>query len=238
VTIVPDDYSVRFKQSITPILNDKRWYMIPASHSAFVPESSIISKIKKDYPEINSVTVTHKGVQGLEVTGTLRTPLFRLDNGLAIDTDGIVYQEPKDTSKLALMTVKVTLPSKATLAGIASFAKKVETTLKKVSSITIDENSDVIYYLENSPNKSYITTSLKDDTETLWSTFVSAITTEPLATSIEQSKDSLLYVDLRFGNKVFYKFGKYESIATSTPESIIATTTSNYDSRILAKPNR
>jgi hypothetical protein len=33
-----------------------------------------------------------------------------------------------------------------------------------------------------------------------------AITTEPLQTDFKNKYSSLLYIDLRFGNKVYYKF--------------------------------
>ena len=119
---------------------------------------------------------------------------------------------------------------------IFSQKKKLTTSLSTVNSILIDENSDIHYNLEN--NRSYIISTLKDDTEVLWSTFISAITTNPLATTLNTSKNTLLYIDLRFGNKVFYKFGKSGSIATSTETNINQATTTQNDTRILAKPNR
>lgn len=236
VTVVPDDYSARLSQVVDGILKEDRWYIIPSSHTTFVPKSKMAEAIYTRYPEINKVTVTHKGFQGLEVKAEFRVPLFRLDNGLAVDTDGVVYLEPKDTSALPLLSVKVTLPNKDKLRSISQFSEKIATTLSKVTTINIDENSDVIYSIANIQGKSFITTSLNDDTEALWSTLVSAITTNPLAQTLETSKESLLYIDLRFGNKVFYKFGKYESMATTSPLSVTATTTN--DTRILAEPNR
>ncbi len=238
ITISPDDYESRITKVVTPILKDKRWYLIPASHIAFIPNHTLIQAIKTKFPEINNVTIEHKGLQGITITFTLRTPLFKLDNGLAVDTEGVVYQEPKDITTLPTLTVRIPLPEKTKLLSIEAFAKKLTTALFKVNSILIDENKDITYTLSN--NSSYIITDLKSDNETLWSTFISAITTDPLATTLEASRDSLLYIDLRFGNKVFYKFGKYGSIPTTstTTDSVNATTTSSYDTRILAKPNR
>ena len=238
ILVTPEDYTIRFTQIIDPVLKNKRWYVIPSAHTAFIPKGALTKAIHKQYPEIKTVTISHKGLQTIEVDTTLRTALFRLDNGLAVDDEGVVYQEPKDISSLPLLNVKVTLPTKDKLLNISSFSNKIATTLNNVTTIEIDENGDISYFLADTRANAYVITSLKDNTETLWSTLVSAITTDPLASTLTVSKNSLLYIDLRFGNKVFYKFGKYESIASTTPESIIATTTSSYDTRILAEPNR
>jgi hypothetical protein len=135
---------------------------------------------------------------------------------------------------LPILSVKITLPSKKELTNISTFAKKVSTALNQVERIGIDENGDVTYGFSNS--NAYIITALKDDTDMVWSTLISAITTDPLASTLSTSKKTLLYIDLRYGNKVFYKFGKYGSIATSTRDTLATSTP--YDTRILAKPNR
>lgn len=236
IVISPEEYTLRINDVVEPILKEKRFYLVPANHTAFIPRSNLIKAVETNYPEIKTVEVKHKNLQTIEIKYSLRTPLFRLSNGLAVDTDGVVYQEPKDTSMLKELILKVNLPSKEKLESISTFAKKLETTLMQVKSITIDENSDVSYiFLENN---SYVITNLKDDTDILWSTLISAVTTDPLENTLNLSKKSLLYIDLRFGNKVFYKFGKSGSMSTTTNETNISTTTSLYDTRILAKPNR
>ena len=236
ITIVPDSYTSLITNTITPILNDKRLYLVPATHTLFTPNRALSKEILVTYQEIKTVTINHSGLDGLKIKIELRTPLFRLDNGLAVDTDGIVYKEPKDIKNLALLESKITLPSKEKLSNIASFSQKISSSLFSIDSIVIDENSDVSYMVQNSYNHSYLITKLEDNVETIWSTLVSAKDTDPFKSTLETSKDNLQYIDLRFGNKVFYKFGKSGSIASTTP--VTSSTTSLYDTRILAKPNR
>lgn len=236
IIILPEDYTIRITDVTNPLLKEKHFYLIPTSHTVFIPKSNIMKQIQTNYPEIKTVDITHKGLTTIEIDYVLRTPLFRLDNGLAVDTEGVVYQEPKDINNLPILTLKVNLPNKEKLKDISLFSKKLKTTLNEVREIIVDENYDVSYLFSQS--NSYIITTLKDDTDILWSTLISAITTDPLLSTLNSSKKSLRYIDLRFGNKVFYKFGKSGSISSTTKESTISTTTTYYDTRILAKPNR
>ncbi len=69
----------------------------------------------------------------------------------------------------------------------------------------IEENGDMKIFLKNTKD-AYIYVNTKDDADYVWITFVSAIDGEPLKSSINKSFEDLNYIDLRFGNKVFYKF--------------------------------
>lgn len=64
-------------------------------------------------------------------------------------------------------------------------------------------------YLFNSsqvPNAPKILFKLDSDYEKIEENLQSAITTEPLQTSLKNSLSNLNYIDLRFGNKIYYKF--------------------------------
>jgi hypothetical protein len=65
------------------------------------------------------------------------------------------------------------------------------------------------------------------DFKKVWSNLVSALDTDPLKTKMSQGKNNLMYVDLRFGNKVFYKFTNVSTagIIDSSYATTTATTT-------------
>ena len=52
----------------------------------------------------------------------------------------------------------------------------------------------------------YVTFKLDSDYQKMTENLQAAISTEPLQTELKEKFDSLLYIDLRFGNKVVYKF--------------------------------
>ncbi len=236
ITTAPTEYSSSVTSIVNTILGDKRLYLIPASHTAFIPKGNITHAIQSTLPEVNQVTIKHTSLSSLSITINLRKPLFRLENGLAVDLDGIVYKEPKNIDSLPLLETRTNLPSKDRLAQVSTFESKLSSSMFGIDLVEVDENSDVKYYIKDHVNKAYVITRLDDDINVVWSTLVSAKDTDPLKSKLESSINTLQYVDLRFGNKVFYKFGKSGSIGTTIP--VIGTTTTTYDTRILAEPNR
>ena len=49
---------------------------------------------------------------------------------------------------------------------------------------------------------------MKDGAEYIWTTFISVIDAEPLKSKLKNDFKDLDYIDLRFSNKIFYKFKK------------------------------
>lgn len=90
--------------------------------------------------------------------------------------------------------------------------------LEFASSSVVEPNGDMKIYINNTHNDlGYIYVSTKDRAEYVWITFVSAIDAEPLKSKIVNNLNKLEYIDLRFGNKIFYKFNDgMIDISTST----------------------
>lgn len=79
--------------------------------------------------------------------------------------------------------------------------------LEFYSSGEILQNGDMKIFLNNTKdNSGYIYVNTNDKAEYVWITFVSAIDAEPLKTKLKDNLEDLDYIDLRFSNKVFYKF--------------------------------
>lgn len=91
--------------------------------------------------------------------------------------------------------------------------------LNFASSSEILPNGDMKIFLQNTQNdEGYLFVNTNQDAEYVWITFVSAIDAEPLKTEIEKKIKDLDYIDLRFSNKVFYKFHNKNEIP-ATPVS-------------------
>ena len=90
--------------------------------------------------------------------------------------------------------------------------------LEYSSSSEISQNGDMKIYLRNTNQDSgYLFVNTNDDPYFVWITFVSAIAAEPLKSSLINDLSHLNYVDLRFKNKIFYKFdNKYNPTLNST----------------------
>ena len=100
--------------------------------------------------------------------------------------------------------------------------------LDYATSSNIEENGDMkIYLLNTKDNSGYIYVNTHDDPSYVWITFVSAIADDTLKSYLIKDLKNFEYIDLRFGNKVFYKF--YDSSvnisSTSTTFTNIATST-------------
>ena len=99
--------------------------------------------------------------------------------------------------------------------GDLGFAKLV--TLKEIlENIAVDpvalyklENGDLKIYLSSKSSKPLgpeIILKMDSDFEKMVENLQSALSTEPLLTDFKKKYSSLLYLDLRFGNKVYFKF--------------------------------
>lgn len=86
---------------------------------------------------------------------------------------------------------------------VVNFKETMENMDLKVISLEVKDDNDVYAYLSSGAS---IIFKLSDDFEKLAENLQSALATEPLHTNFNKKYNSLLYIDLRFGNKVYYKF--------------------------------
>jgi hypothetical protein len=86
---------------------------------------------------------------------------------------------------------------------VASFKNMMEKMNLKVMALEAKEDGDMYAYLSSGAS---IIFKSSDDLTKLAENLQSALATEPLHTDFDKKYNSLLYIDLRFGNKVYYKF--------------------------------
>ncbi len=92
---------------------------------------------------------------------------------------------------------------------ITSFKNTLEGMNIKLSAFLAKEDGDMEFYLSSDPvltNAPKIIFKSDADFEKLAENLQAVMTVEPLKSYFDKKGPSLLYIDLRFGNKVYYKF--------------------------------
>jgi hypothetical protein len=223
--------------------------IVESGKDSFVPGNKIVTFRKgaikralvEQFPNTQSVQVYPSSIHTLKIVVTPYTPLYRISDMLALTKNGVIYTEihPVDSYPLFMVASSSLTPitqdgvttsriegvDQVFLEKLSSLIKKIESVLFPIRRIEIDSYND-IYLLSEEGIGIKIT---KDaDMDKVWSTIVSAIDTDPLKTKLQNSLQSLEYLDIRFPNKVFYKF-KDESFTNTKGGAIIpphdATTT-------------
>ncbi len=90
----------------------------------------------------------------------------------------------------------------------------------KVMSVYFDIYKDAYLHME----KGEIRINIYNDLDTVWNDYLSAIGDNKLSYILKNERDNLDYLDLRFPNKLFYKFKTYDQriLGTSTISSSTA----------------
>lgn len=187
-------------------------------------KKSIITTVHETVTDAATITVRAVGLHTVRVTVTLLTPVLRTEDNHALDENGVIFTTKKDihtypTLTIASSTLKTIknnglIFSQVTtddamidsifIENLLALSTKISSLVFPVARIFISKEGDVSLYDERGLSKVMF---LRDaDTKKVWSTLVSALDTDPLKTKLSTDKEGLLYLDVRYGNKVFYKF--------------------------------
>lgn len=102
----------------------------------------------------------------------------------------------------------------------------------------IDNNNNLKLFLKNTyQDDGYLYLNIEEDPNTLWLNFLSAIKAEPLKTKLADNFSSLEYIDLRFDNKIFYKFNDTAVNITNTENKSLNNSTSSENTNQVFNPN-
>ena len=118
---------------------------------------------------------------------------------------------------------------------ISVFKKRLSSQNVEFASSTLLPNGDLKIFLKNTKDEAgYLYVNTKDNVEEVWTTFASVAIADPIKNLLNNDLLNLNYVDLRFKNKVFYKFNGlnnsascYIPVATSTIVETSSATTSS-----------
>lgn len=111
---------------------------------------------------------------------------------------------------------------------LSVFKKRLPSQNISLSSSTLMPNGDMKIFLKNTKEEvGYLYVNTKDNVEEVWTTFASILISDKFKNLLDNNLSKLNYIDLRFKNKVFYKFDQENSLAASS--SLISESVSNID---------
>jgi hypothetical protein len=209
-------------------------FILPQDKILSYSHKEVVNAVSEVVPSRRDILVGPSSLQSLQVEVIDFVPVMKISENIGVTKEGIVFPTKKSlegfpyfdsasttqTFKEGGFTFnKLSTFDEEYIGELSSFIEKVSSILFPISKIKIDEQGDVSLFRQGEVSKVLVTT--KTDLRKGWSTLVSAIDTDPLKKSLEDERDRLLYIDLRFGNKVFYKFGKDGAFSNASSTIII-----------------
>lgn len=232
------------RKNLLEVSTHKRYKIWPSNKIFSYSKSTIQKRIVDTLPNTKKVTVSLRGLHTLRVSVIPFVPLFKQDAVHGITKEGVIYSEQTDLSAYPTLLIasstltthndqgiissQLTDIGSEELLSLSSLIQKINSVVFIVSKVSIDEYGDVIFYDER--EKSMFKFARSIPVTKVWSSVVSSIDTEPLKSKLEHEKNNLLYLDVRFGNKVFYKFTNSHDtviIQTNVASSTSSTTPSH-----------
>jgi hypothetical protein len=206
-------------------LSTKKSYKIfPNNKILTYNKKGVIDAVHSVVTDAKTITVEASGLHALRITVTVLTPILRQEDGQALTEDGIIFFTKQDLHSYPVITIASSTTKTITKNGLTftqvtteddalnavflknllDFSSKVSSLIFPVAEIFLSQNGDVT--LTDERGLSSVLLVKNADMKKVWSTLVSAIDTDPLKTKLANDKENLMYLDVRFGNKVFYKF--------------------------------
>jgi hypothetical protein len=205
---------------------DKRklYKLFPANKIFTYSTGAITTSVRDIVPEMATIDIRPVGLHIVKIEVTLLKPLFRVSDTQALTEDGIIFTTKYNIHKYPRITVAsstiktvkshgvvfthMVLPDEgfdeSFLPELSSITGKISSVIFPVETISVETTGEILCI--NKEGTSKVIFSKDADYKKVWSTLVSAIDTDPLKTKLLTSRDQLEYLDVRYGNKVFYRF--------------------------------
>lgn len=206
------------------------WFF-PKTNFLLYPKWEIKRELADKFKKLKDISLSVQNFKTLNISLTERTALYTYcgitppetnDNNQKcyfVDDSGFIFDEaPYFSGEVYLKFYGVTSINGDNPSGSyffqPNFSKLISMkgTLEKIGIkpvvFFIDESGDIKIFLSSSTSQPGPFVIFKDDADfnQTVENLQSVLTTEPLQTEFKTKYSSLLYIDLRFGNKVYYKF--------------------------------
>ncbi len=209
-------------------ISGKYFYLVPKRSAFFYPKDSILRKLEESFKRIEKASVERSGLTGLTVTISERPERY-LWCGRALllertpenicyfaDSGGYVFSRapfysgymflefygPISAEDVVIPVGKVVLPEDK-FNKVVAFRNGLIPLGFNATKILIKIDGDYELFMAEGGR---ILLSSKNDLEKSLKYLNLALGADPLKAKIEKNREMLDYLDLRFGNKVFFRF--------------------------------
>lgn len=202
-------------------------WLFPKTNFLLYPKSKIEQDLAEKFTRLKDISVKVKSMKTLEINLTERTALYtwcgdslsRQNNTQEenkcyfMDSSGYIFDEAPYFSGEVYFRffgqIQDNYFLKDNFSEIISFIDNLSIMGLKPVSLFAKEDGVIDFYLTSNispPDAPKVIIKLNSDLNKITENIQTAITTEPLKSDLKTKYNSLLYIDLRFGNKVYFKF--------------------------------
>ena len=191
----------------------------------FYPKNSIKKELRNEFKRLKNINLFIKDKRILEVSVTEREALYTWcgenlpEDGTMkeeqtcyfMDENGYVFDEAPYFSGNVYFRFFGSLSESYFTPGIFAKIISFKDFLSKIDpvSLYLKTDEDIEIYLKSNrlpPDAPKIIFKKDFNLEKLSENLEAALSTEPLLSDFKNKRSSLLYIDLRYGNKVYFKF--------------------------------
>jgi len=222
----------KINETINKIITNKYIGLFSKKNSLIYPKQKIIKELNQQFKRLKdiSINVDIDDLKTLNITvseyegkylwcGNVIPENLLIQHCYFLDSDGYIFDEAPYFSGEVFFKFYGNLDSNSEnpigtyfnqkyFGKIISFKESIQKMNLKPSILYLPDNEEGNLFLSSinqPPNAPKILFKLDSDYYKLIENLQSAITTDPLQTKIKNELASLLYIDLRFGNKVYFK---------------------------------
>ncbi len=193
------------------------WFF-PKTNLFLYPEKNIENNLHGEFKRLKDINFLLENNKILKISVTERialyiwcedTPTTETEKCYFLDDTGYIFDEAPYFSEGVYFKFYGSDFLETNLKKLISFKKTLETMGLKPVALYKEENGDVKIFLStknSSSTEPEIIFKIDSDLSIMAENLQMALNTEPLRSNFENKYSSLLYIDLRFGNKVYYKF--------------------------------
>ena len=197
-------------------------WVFPRTNIFFYPKKGIKNKLTEKFPRLKNAAFLLEDRKTLEISITERLALYTWCGDAPpnpggeekpacnfLDETGFLFDEAPYFSGEVYFKFYGANFSAVDFNRLVSFKKAFEAMRLKPAALYADRSGDVRIFLAPKSSASTgpeIIFKIDSDLEKMIANLKTALDTEPMRTNFRNKYSSLEYIDLRFGNKVYYKF--------------------------------